>query len=309
MSTQTQINSRMSAVDISLLLILSVLWGGSFFFFELLLEQWKPFTIVALRVGIASIVLWTILLARNTTLPKTGKAWIALIVVAILNNAVPFSLIVWGQTQITGGLSSILNATTPFFTILVAGALLADERMSRDKLIGVALGVFGIVVMIGPDVLLGGLRSGSVLGQFAVVMAAISYAFAGVWSRQFKSMGITPLVIAAAQTFFATLMLLPAAIYFESPIVDLVSAGADTWLTMACLAVFSTALAYLIYFKLIHSAGATNASLVTFLIPISAILLGIIFLSEPFTVPQAIGMVLIGLGLLIIDGRLLKRSS
>lgn len=290
-----------------MLIALSVLWGGSFFFFEVLLEHWQPLTIVTLRVSIAAMVLWVVVLTRRAAIPNTGKAWFALLVIALLNNAIPFTLIVWGQTHITAGLSSILNATTPFFTVLVAGALLADERITKGKMVGVILGIMGVVVMIGPEVLIGGFGSGNVLGQLAVMGAAISYAFAGVWSRRFKAMGITPLIIAAGQTLLAAIMLLPLALAVEAPLGTLQTASKTIWAAMIGLAVFSTALAYLLYFRLIARAGATNASLVTFLVPISAILLGVVFLSEPFTRPQAIGMALIGLGLLIMDGRVFRK--
>ncbi len=309
MTTPSNISQQMGALDIVMLIILSVLWGGSFFFFEILLEHWQPLTIVTLRVGIAALVLWIILFARRVTLPKSGKAWFALFVIALLNNAIPFFLIVWGQSQegVTAGLSSILNATTPFFTVLVAGALLTDERMTPGKISGVILGLIGVVVMIGPKVLSSGIQSGNVIGQLAVMGAALSYAFAGVWSRRFKTMGITPMVVAAAQTLLAFLFILPIALIVEAPLESLSLAGPKIWQAMIGLAVFSTAIAYLLYFRLIERSGATNASLVTFLVPISAILLGVIFLSEPFTGPQAIGMTLIGLGLLIMDGRVLSR--
>lgn len=308
MKPPSNISQQMSPLDIVMLIVLSVLWGGSFFFFEILLEHWQPLTIVTIRVAIAAIVLWLILPMTGTTIPKTRKAWFALLIIALLNNAIPFTLIVWGQTHITAGLSSILNATTPFFTVLVAGALLADERFTKGKMLGVLLGILGVVVMIGPGVLIDGFGSGNVLGQLAVMGAAISYAFAGVWSRRFKDMGITPMMIAAGQTLLAAVMLLPLALYFEAPMDKIATASPMIWLAMIGLAVFSTAMAYLLYFRLIGSAGATNASLVTFLVPISAILLGVIFLAEPFTTPQGIGMGLIGLGLLIMDGRVFRRS-
>ena len=307
MSQNNQITAQMQPLDILILIVLSVLWGGSFFFFEVLLEYWQPLTIVTLRVAIAALVLWCVVLGRRVPMPKTGKAWMALLVVGILNNALPFFLIVWGQTHITAGMSSILNATTPFFTVVVAGALLADERITGLKLVGVVLGLIGTIVMIGPEVLLNGFRSGGVLGQLAVIGAAISYAFAGVWSRRFKEMGITPLVIAVGQTTMAAILLLPMALIVEAPLQTLSGASIEIWAAMIGLAVFSTALAYLLYFRLIATAGATNASLVTFLVPISAIILGVMFLAEPFTRPQAIGMALIGLGLVTMDGRLFKR--
>jgi len=309
MATPAKISAQMQPLDILMLIVLSVLWGGSFFFFEVLLEYWQPLTIVTLRVGLAAMVLWLIVLMGKTPIPKTGKAWFALLIIALLNNAIPFFLIVWGQTHITASLSSILNATTPFFTVLVAGALLVDERITKGKLVGVIIGLIGTVVLIGPEVLVGGFKTGSVLGQLAVMGAALSYAFAGVWARRFKEMGITPLVIAAGQTLLAAAVLLPITLAIDAPLGTLEGAGIKIWQAMFGLAVFSTALAYLLYFRLIASAGATNAALVTFLVPISATILGVRYLDEPFTGIQAAGMALIGAGLLIMDGRVFNKKS
>jgi len=297
MATPAKISAQMQPLDILMLIVLSVLWGGSFFFFEVLLEYWQPLTIVTLRVGLAAMVLWLIVLMGKTPIPRTGKAWFALLIIALLNNAIPFFLIVWGQTHITASLSSILNATTPFFTVLVAGALLVDERITKGKLVGVIIGLIGTVVLIGPDVRVEGFNSDSVLGQLAVMSAALSYAFAGVWARRFKEMGITPLVIAAGQ------------LIVDAPLATLTGAGIKIWQAMLGLAVFSTALAYLLYFRLIASAGATNAALVTFLVPISATLLGVRYLDDPFTGIQAAGMALIGAGLLIMDGRVFNKKT
>ncbi len=302
------ITPQMRASDIALLIILSILWGGSFFFIEVLVTAWPPLTIVTIRVAIAAMILWLIIAAKKIEIPKSRKAWFALFVVGLLNNAIPFCLIVWGQTQISSGMASILNATVPFFTVLIAGALLSDERITRGKLLGVIIGFMGTAIMIGPNVLLSGLSSGAVLGQLAVLGAALSYSVAGVWSRRFKTLGISPLVIATGQTTMAALMLLPLTLYIDQPW-TLMNASAVTWGAMLGLAVLSTVLAYILYFRLIETAGATNAALVAFLIPISAILLGVFILSEDFTQAQAIGMALIGLGLLIMDGRLFKRKA
>ena len=299
------ITSEMRLGDIALLTVLSILWGGSFFFIEVLVSAWPPLTIVTIRVAIAAVILWLIIVAKKIDIPKTRIAWFALFVVGLLNNAIPFCLIVWGQTQISSGMASILNATVPFFTVLVAGALLSDERITKGKMLGVVIGFIGTTIMIGPGVLLSGLSSGAVLGQIAVLGAALSYAIAGVWSRRFKTLGISPLVIATGQTTMAALMLLPLTLYVDQPW-TLMNASIVTWGAMLGLAVLSTVLAYILYFRLIASAGATNAALVAFLIPISAILLGVIILDEQFTKAQAIGMALISLGLLIMDGRLFR---
>jgi len=299
-----QINQHMSGTDWVILLTLSVLWGGSFFFIEVLVEHLPPLTIVTLRVGLAAITLWLIILARKYKIPGTLKAWSALIIVGFLNNALPFSLITWGQTHINSGLSSIFNATTPFFTVIVAGALLADERITRNKLLGVLIGIIGVSILIGLDALKG--ITGSVFGQLAVLGAAISYAFAGVFARRFKALGISPLMVATGQVSTAAIMLAPLALMVDKPW-TLAVPPAPIIGAMLGLAFLSTVVAYILYFRLIASAGATNAALVTFIIPISAILLGVFILEETFTPIQAIGMALIGVGLVVMDGRLFKR--
>lgn len=301
-----KINQQMNLTDIVMLVILSILWGGSFFFVEVLVDYLPPLTIVTFRVGLAAIALWGIVLSSQPSLPSTKQQWGALFVVGLLNNALPFCLIVWGQTQISSGLASIFNATTPFFTVLVAGALLVDERITKPKLMGVAIGLLGTIVLIGPEALKG--MTGSMLGQLAVMGAAISYALAAAFSRRFKKWGLSPLIVATGQVSMATLILLPLMLIIDKPWVGFTMPFEAIW-AMAGLAFFSTVVAYILYFRLIASAGATNAALVTFLIPISAILLGVTILGETFTSLQAIGMGLIGLGLLVMDGRLFQRSK
>ncbi len=269
------------------------------------MDQWPPLTIVTLRVAIAALLLWLIVIVRKLPLPSSAQQWRALFILGLLNNAVPFCLIVWGQTQISSGMASILNATTPFFTIIVAGALLADERLTKGKLLGVIIGFIGTMVMIGPEILIGG---GNAIGQLAVLGAALSYAFAAVWSRRFKAWGISPLMVATGQVTMAAIMLFPLMMWIDQPWM-LARGDMMVWLSMIGLALLSTVLAYIIYFQLIETVGATNAALVTFLIPISAILLGVFILSEAFTLTQGIGMALIGAGLLVMDGRLFKRKT
>lgn len=297
----TQINQQMSMTDIVMLAGLSLLWGGSFFFVEILIAYLPPLTIVTCRVGFAALGLWAIVLVLRTPLPTTQKQWGSLFIIGLLNNAIPFCLIVWGQTQISSGLASIINATTPIFTVLVAGVLLADERLSLPKLVGVFLGLLGTLILIGPEVLNG--QTGSVLGQASVMGAAISYAFAATYARRFKKSGLSPLIVATGQVTMASLILMPLTLLVD---------GYSALLTIPTIAIgsivglafFSTVLAYILYFRLIDSAGATNAALVTFLIPVSAISLGVIILGETFSIPHFIGMAVIGAGLITIDGRI-----
>jgi len=299
----SKINQQMGFLEVLSLIVLSILWGGSFFFVEILVDYLPPLTIVTLRVGLAAIGLWGLILALKLPVPKKAKHWAALFLLGILNNALPFCLIVWGQTQISSGLASIFNATTPFFTVVIAGLCLADEKISVLKILGVIFGLFGVIVLIGPEALNG--MSGSVLGQIAVMSAALSYAVAGVYARRFKEWNISPLVIATGQVTSAAFLMIPLMLVFDQPW-TLPSPPIIALLSLLGLAFFSTVIAYILYFRLIASAGATNAALVTFLIPISAILLGVLFLDETFTVIDCMGMALIGVGLLIMDGRLLK---
>jgi len=300
----TRINQQMGLVDIATLILLSILWGGSFFFIEVLVDYWPPLTIVFIRVLLAALGLWAIVVVTKLPLPKTKQHWTALFVIGLINNALPFCLITWGQTQISSGLASIFNAMTPFFTVVIAGAVLADERITGKKLLGVLIGLAGAIILIGPGALKG--LSGPVLGQLAVMGAAISYAVAAAYSRRFKAWGLSPLIVATGQVTMAALILLPLTIIIDRPwTLDMLPAAAT--LSIIALALASTVLAYILYFRLIDSAGATNAALVTFLIPVSAILLGVFILGETFTTMQAAGMGLIGLGLLVMDGRLFYR--
>ena len=303
-SMSKSINQHMSLCDIVTLIVLSVLWGGSFFFVEVLIDHLPPFSLVTMRVGLAALGLWLIVLALRLPIPKSIVEWRALLIVGILNNALPFSLIVWGQTQISSGLASIFNAMTPFFTVLVAGAYLTDERITPQKLFGILLGFVGVIILIGPDALNG--VTGSVYGQFAVIGAAISYAFAAVYSRRFMEWGISPVVITTGQATTATLILIPIALITDGPLHQ-VTLPITAISALLGLAFFSTVIAYLLYFRLIQSAGATNAALVALLNPISAIVLGVTLLGETFSPLQAVGMITVLIGLLAMDGRVFRK--
>lgn len=295
------INSKMGAAEWGMLLALSVLWGGSFFFIEIAVADLPPLTIVVLRVGLAALALWAYAFATGLRPPRSAAVWLAFLIMGVLNNAIPFTLIVWGQTQITSGFASILNATAPLFTVVVAGLLLADERITPLKLIGVALGLAGVVLMIGPAAL--DSLGADVLAQFAILGAALSYAFAGVFGRRFRMMGISPIVTASGQVTASTCVLTVVIVVTGQPVLP-AAPGIGTWAAILCLALLSTAVAYVLYFRILATSGATNLSLVTFLVPVSAILLGVIVLGETLELRQIGGMALIGAGLSAIDGRL-----
>jgi drug/metabolite transporter (DMT)-like permease len=297
------IEKTMSPKIWAMLLTLSVLWGSSFFFVELVVSALPPLTIVLARVSFAAITLWIAIAMLGVKIPKSSKVWLALFGMGLLNNVIPFSLIVWGQTQIPSGLASIFNATTPLFTVVIAGVLLSDERLTTTKLIGAFVGLLGTAYMIGPSALSG--LGNDALAQLAVIAASISYGFAGVFGRRFKPMGLSPMATAAGQITASTVILVPFVLVIDQPF-RLPMPGLEVWASLLGLAFFSTALAYILYFKILSVAGATNLTLVTFLIPVSAILLGYLFLGERLEVSHYIGMAIIGLSLSIIDGRLWK---
>jgi drug/metabolite transporter (DMT)-like permease len=302
METSGSINRAMSPGNWALIALLSIIWGGSFFFIGVAVKGLPPFTIVGLRVGIAALALHVIVRATHLRMPFTREAWVAFFGMGFLNNLLPFCLIVWGQTRIASGLASILNATTPLFAIIVTHFLTEDEKMTPNRLVGVLIGLSGVVMIIGTDALKG--LGADVLAQFAVLGAAICYSLAGVFGRRFRRLGISPLITATGQVSASTVLLLPLAILADKPW-RLPVPSIEIWGAVLGLALISTAFAYIIFFRVLASAGVTNIMLVTFLIPVSAILLGVTFLGEHIQIKHLVGMGLIGLGLAAIDGRAL----
>ncbi len=297
-------NHRMGPAEWGFLLALALLWSSVFFLTKVALGGMRPFTVVVLRLGLGALVLHGVVLASGARLPTAARTWAAFAGMGALNNFLPFCLIAWGQTQIGSGLAAILNATTPLFTVLLAHGLTHDERMTPNRLGGVLLGVVGVVVMIGPSAL-GGLvthASGHVLGQLAVVGAAVSYACAGIFGRRFRA--LPPMVTATGQVTAGALMVLPLALVFDRPWAQPMP-GLAAWGAVAAAAVFCTALGYALYFRILATAGATNLLLVTLLMPVGAVWLGMVLLGERLHTGEVVGMGLIALGLLAIDGRLL----
>jgi len=298
--TQAPIQKTIAASDWALLGLLSVVWGGSFLFVGVAVKELPPLTIVALRVCLAALALQIVLRVMGLRLPRERQAWAAFFGMGILNNVIPFSLIVWGQSHIASGLASILNATTPLFTVIVAHYLTADEKLTGSRLGGVLVGFVGVAVMIGSAALTS--LNTNVLAQLAVLGAALSYGLSGVFGRRFKTLGIPPLVAAAGQVTASSCMLLPVSLLVDRPW-TLAMPSTATVLSILALALVSTAFAYLIFFRLLARAGATNVGLVTFLIPVSAILFGVLILGETLEGRHFAGMALIAAGLMLIDGR------
>lgn len=290
----------MTPLEWVLLLTLSVVWGGSFFFNEIALRDLPTFTVVVGRVSLAAMALWIVMRVTGRRMPWDRRVWAAFFGMGLLNNAIPFSLIVWGQIHVASGVASIFNATTPLFTVVIAHFLTSDERMTGGRFLGVAIGLAGVVVMIGGDALAG--LSHALLAALAILAAAVSYSFASIYGRRFRAMGISSLATATGQVTASSVILLPMMLLVEKPW-TLAMPGLDAIAALVGVALLSTALAYILYFRILATAGATNLMLVTFLIPVSAILLGIGFLGEVLLAKHLTGMALIGLGMAAIDGR------
>lgn len=292
---------RMGGGEWAMLALLSLVWGGSFFFYKVLVQALPPFTVVLGRMAVAALALNLWVLARGQRLPADPKLWGGLLVAGVLNNALPFSCFAFSEVRITSGLAAILNATTPLFGVLVGAALSAGAPLTPARGAGVLIGFSGVVVLVGPSALGGG---GDLLSELACLLASLSYAFGGFYARRFSWMG--PLKLAASQTTAAALIMLPPAV-FADRVWTLPPPALSTWGALLGIGLLCTAFAYFLFFRILAKAEPTDLMLVTFLVPISALALGLMFLNEPVR-PQAFaGMALIGLSLALIDGRILAR--
>ncbi len=290
----------MKPIEWGMLGLLSIFWGCSFFFIEIALRGFHPFTVVVLRVTIAAIVLVCVVYLSGQRLPSTFGWWWPYLILGAVNNAIPFSLISWGQTRIDSGSAAIFNATTPIFAGILAHFLTSDEKLAARKLVGMLVGFLGVYLMMKPE-----LRDGLSwrgLGQAAVLGAALMYALGGIFAKRFR--GDPPLVTATAMLICASIIMLPLAVAVDSPWLarpPLQAVGA-----VVALAVVGTATAYVLFFRILSTAGATNVLLVTFLVPIGALILGVGVLGESIHPGEYAGMALIFLGLISIDGRVFR---
>ena len=298
MNTQKQMSTQAWAE----LLLLSLIWGGIFLSVRIALDEIGPLTAVANRVAWAALLLWVVVLVGRVQIPRSPKVWIGFVGMGLLNNVIPFSLQAWGQLYIESGLTSILNAGTAVFGVLVAAIFLADERLTRRKAIGVAFGFAGVITAIGFGALASfDLRS---MGQLAVIASTISYAFAGVWARKMLA-GVPPVMAACGMLTASSVIALPLAWTVEGPLT--LALSPTTWAAIAFYAVVATAGAYLLFYRVLDMAGAANLMLCTLLIAPVAIVLGTVVLGEELPLRAYGGFALIGMGLIILDGRLIKR--
>ena len=282
-----------------MLIALALVWAGTFFFAAIAVVEIPPLTIAFLRVSGAALVLLLALYLMGILMPREGSVWAAFFGMGLFNNAIPFSLIFWAQTELNSGVASILNATMPVFTVIAAHLLTKDEKMTKMRFLGVVLGFLGIIVMIGSPI------SGSIWAHLAILAAGISYALASIFGKRFAQMGVKPMATATGQVICSAIILLPFALILEQPWTN-ASPSFHVIQAMIAMISLSTAFAYFLYFRILSTAGATNVALVTLLIPPFAVLLGILFLNETLTLQQITGMFIITAGLVSIDGRVAR---
>lgn len=298
MSTQRTITTQ-TWVE---LFVLAFLWGGSFLAIRLALNEVPFVTSVAHRVFWAALILWGYVAIRGFPIPRDPKIWGALFVMGLLNNVIPFSLMAWGQLYIPTGLTSVFNAGTAIFGVVIAALILADERLTTRKVVGSLIGFFGVATAIGLD----SVRNLDItsLAQLAVIGGTISYAFAGVWAR--INLGeLPPQVAAAGMLTGSIIVMVPAAFLIDgAPSFDLSMTAIGA---IGYYVVFATAGAYLLYYRILAAAGSANTMIVTLLIPPVSIVLGAFVLNESLSPNVYAGLALLALGLTILDGRLFKR--
>ncbi len=284
------------------LISLALIWGVSFLCFALGLQELHVYTLVAHRVFWGGLVLWGVVFAMRIPLPKSAKSWGALLIMGFLNNAIPFSLIAWGQTHIESGLASIINGSTAIFGILIAAMLFSDERLTTRKLIGVIVSFIGVSITMGWDALQNlDIRS---LAQLSLLAASLSYGLAASWGR-YALRDMHPIMAATGMLTGASLIMIPLALYIDGPPqFDLMP---STMAAMLFLAIPATSIAYLLYYRTLNLAGSGNLSLVTLMVPPTAVFWGAIVLDETLPAVAYLGFSVIALGMIIIDGRLMRR--
>ncbi len=297
--TQT-IQTRISRTSWLTMTLLALIWGGSFLSIRMALEEVGVLTTVAFRVGLAAAALWAFVLVRGLPVPR-GAAWIgACLFLGFFNNIVPFCLIVWGQTHIPSGLAGILNASNVIFSVGLAALMFRDERLTARKSLGIMLGLAGVALTIGPGVL--SHLDLTSLGQLAILGASLSYAISSIFSRHALS-DVRPEVVAAGMLSVSSLAMVPAAIWIEG--VPSLAYSGQTWGALLYISLISSAFAYILYYRVLLTAGAGNVSLVTLMIAPVAVMLGAMTYGETLPPAAYLGLVLLALGMLVIDGRVI----
>lgn len=301
MTVYSHVNRTMNAAEWGMLVILAILWGGSFFFVALAVRELPTFMIVATRVVLAAAIMIAGLRMMSVALPSTRRAWLAFLGMGLLNNVIPFSLIIWGQIHVASGIAAIITASTPLFTVVLAHFVSDDEKMTPGRVAGILVGLAGVIVMIGGSALEA--LKADLLGELAILAGAVSYACSSLFGRRFSRFGLSAPVTATGTLAASSLLLVPLALVIDQPW-TLAAPSLTAMLCVLALALLSTVVAYMLYFRLLATAGATNLMLVNFLVPVTAVLLGVTVLGEHLEAKHFAGIALIAVGLFAIDGRL-----
>ena len=294
----------MKSKDWLMIICLGTLWGSSFFFVELLLETLSPFLIVYLRVALAAILLLFILLIKQVKVTLNVSLTFNLFIMAILNNVLPFLLIAYGQQTVTGGLASILNANTSLLTILIAPLLISSEKLSFNRVGGAIIGICGVIIAVGYENIFQIYENN--LGKYLILLATLSYALASVWAK-LRLDGVPALISATGMLTGSAIILTPIAFFYNFD--ELANLSLSAFSMSALFAILCSVLAYIIYFKILESAGASNLLVCTVIIPPSAILLNSLFLNQAVSQPEIIGLLIIIVGLIVLDGRYIKSDE
>lgn len=294
----------MGPIEWAMLIVLSAIWGGSFFFFAVIIKELPVFTIVFFRVFLATVALWLYVLISRQALPNFQPIWHNFFLMGFFNNVIPFSLIVWGEQRVAPGLAAVLNATTPFFAVIVAHLTTQNEKLTWNRFAGALVGLIGVAALVGFDAIKN--LGVDLWFQLAIVLASVSYGISTIFGRRMA--GIPPLVTAASQTAASSLMLLPLMLMLDHPF-SLAMPSFKVIVYLVALALLCTAIAYLIFFNIVKRAGMTNVTLVTLLVPISAMVLGAMLLNEQISARHFLGMAVIGIGLALIDGRIPRKMA
>ena len=297
----------MSAHAWLLLLCLSFIWGASFYFVEIGLAYLDPFWVVSLRLCSGAVALYLWFRSRGLTLPTTGRFWLMAMVMGALNNVIPFTLIAWGQQFVTGGLASIVNANTAFISVIISGLFVASEPARWNRIAGVLIGVFGVAIAIGLGSPGAGRNEASeLLGGAAIILATVSYAFAAVWGR-LKLDSYRPVEGAMGMLACSSLLsLVMSCLMAGAPDIRIMHHAFDAMQLVVGLGILGTALAYLLYFRILQLAGSSNLMLVTIIVPVFAVALDAAILGQFVTARNLLGFAVVACGLMVLDGRLIE---
>ena len=282
-----------------LLALLSLVWSAAFILVGIILRELPPLTLVFCRLALSAALLVPVVAWLRLAWPQGLAAWWPFVVMSLFNNVIPFTLLAYGQQEIASGLASVIVATTPLWTVLLTRAFVPGDRIAPMRVVGLVFGIAGVGVLFGPEALTG--KQTTLAGMALALIGAMSYGCAGVWGARFR--GVPPVVSSCCQLLCSTLIVAPMALLIDAPW-RLPMPGAATIWSLVALAVLSTSLAYIMFYRVMASSGGTNAMLVTLIMPPLTIVLGIAVLGETFAARYGYGAAMIALALVMIDGRL-----